>query len=140
MNHPYEDMLSLPRPVSTAHPPMPLIDRAAQFSPFAALSGYEAAIREAARLTEPAVELAEDAAAALDEKLRLLTERLAQRPLVTVTWFEPDAKKEGGAFRVFTGRLRRVDRAGGLLLFEGGRRLPLAAVRGLESEIFPDFL
>ena len=75
---------------------------AAQFSPFAALAGYEAAIREAARLTEPAVELAEDAAAALDEKLRLLTERLAQRPQVTVTWFEPDAKKEGGAFRVLS--------------------------------------
>ena len=57
-----------------------------------------------------------------------------------MTWFEPDAKKEGGAFRVFTGRLRRVDEAAGLLLFEGGRRLPLAAVRGLESEVFPEFL
>ena len=117
-----------------------MAERAAQFSPFAALAGYEAAIREAARLTEPAVELAEDAAAALDEKLRLLTERLPQRPQVTVTWFEPDAKKEGGAFRVFTGRLRRVDEAAGLLLFEGGQRLPLAAVRGLESEVFPEFL
>lgn len=136
----YDDMLDLPRPAMPRAKPLTGAERAAQFSPFAALAGYEAAIREAARLTEPAVKLAEDAAAALDEKLRLLTERLAQRPQVTVTWFEPDAKKEGGAFRVFTGRLRRVDRAGGLLLFEGGRRLPLAAVRGLESEIFPDFL
>lgn len=86
------------------------------------------------------MELAEDAAAALDEKLRLLVEHLPRRPQVTVTWFEPDAKKEGGAFRVFTGRLRRVDEAAGLLLFEGGQRLPLAAVRGLESEVFPEFL
>ena len=136
----YDDMLDLPRPAMSRAKPLTGLERAAQFSPFAALSGYEAAIREAARLTEPAVELAEDAAAALDEKLRLLTERLAQRPQVTVTWFEPDAKKEGGAFRVFTGRLRRVDEAAGLLLFEGGQRLPLAAVRGLESEVFPEFL
>ena len=136
----YDDMLDLPRPAMPRAKTLTGAERAAQFSPFAALSGYEAAIREAARLTEPAVELAEDGAAALDEKLRLLVDNLVRRPLVTVTWFEPDAKKEGGAFRVFTGRLRRVDRAGGLLLFEGGRRLPLAAVRGLESEIFPDFL
>ena len=140
MNGPYDEILHLPHPTSKKHPRMSMADRAAQFSPFAALAGYEAAIREAARLTEPAVELAEDAAAALDEKLRLLTERLARRPQVTVTWFEPDAKKEGGAFRVFTGRLRRVDEAAGLLLFEGGQRLPLAAVRGLESEVFPEFL
>lgn len=135
----YDDMLDLPRPAMPRAKPLTGAERAAQFSPFAALAGYEAAIREAARLTEPAVELAEDAAA-LDEKLRLLVEHLPRRPQVTVTWFEPDAKKEGGAFRVFTGRLRRVDEAAGLLLFEGGRRLPLAAVRGLESEVFPEFL
>lgn len=136
----YDDIIDLPRPVCRRAKPLTGLERAAQFSPFAALSGYEAAIREAARLTEPAVELAEDAAAALDEKLRRLVEHLPQRPVVTVTWFEPDERKEGGAFRVFTGRLRRVDKAAGLLLFEGGRRLPLAAVRGLESEVFPEFL
>ena len=136
----YDDMLDLPRPAMPRAKPLTGLDRAAQFSPFAALAGYEAAIREAARLTEPAVELAEDAAEALDEKLRLLVEHLPQRPQVTVTWFEPDAKKEGGALRVFCGRLRRVDEAAGLLLFEGGQRLPLAAVRGLESDVFPEFL
>ena len=136
----YDDMLDLPRPAMSRAKPLTGLERAAQFSPFAALSGYEAAIREAARLTEPAVELAEDAAAALDEKLRLLVERLPQRPQVTVTWFEPDARKEGGALRVFTGRLRRVDETAGLLIFEDGQRLPLAAVRALESEVFPEFL
>ena len=121
----YDDMLDLPRPAMSRAKPLTGLERAAQFSPFAALSGYEAAIREAARLTEPAVELAEDAAAALDKK---------------VTWFEPDARKEGGALRVFTGRLRRVDETAGLLIFEDGQRLPLAAVRALESEVFPEFL
>lgn len=136
----YDDMLDLPRPAMPRAKPLTGLERAAQFSPFAALSGYEAAIREAARLTEPAVELAEDAAAALDKKLRLLARQLPCRPQVTVTWFEPDARKEGGALRVFTGRLRRVDEIAGLLIFEDGQRLPLAAVRALESEVFPEFL
>ena len=136
----YDDMLDLPRPAMPRAKPLTGLERAAQFSPFAALSGYEAAIREAARLTEPAVELAEDAAAALDKKLRLLARQLPCRPQVTVTWFEPDARKEGGALRVFTGRLRRVDETAGLLIFEDGQRLPLAAVQALESEVFPEFL
>lgn len=136
----YDDMLDLPRPAMSRAKPLTGLERAAQSSPFAALSGYEAAIREAARLTEPAVELAEDAAAALDKKLRLLARQLPCRPQVTVTWFEPDARKEGGALRVFTGRLRRVDETAGLLIFEDGQRLPLAAVRALESEVFPEFL
>ena len=136
----YDDMLDLPRPAMPRAKPLTGAERAAQFSPFAALSGYEAAIREAARLTEPAVELAEDAAAALDKKLRLLARQLPCRPQVTVTWFEPDARKEGGALRVFTGRLRLVDETAGLLIFEDGQRLPLAAVRALESEVFPEFL
>lgn len=136
----YDDMLDLPRPAMPRAKPLTGLERAAQFSPFAALSGYEAAIREAARLTEPAVELAEDAAVALDKKLRLLARQLPCRPQVTVTWFEPDARKEGGALRVFTGRLRRVDETAGLLIFEDGQRLPLAAVRALESEVFPEFL
>lgn len=136
----YDDMLDLPRPAMPRAKPLTGLERAAQFSPFAALSGYEAAIREAARLTEPAVELAEDAAAALDKKLRLLARQLPCRPQVTVTWFEPDARKEGGALRVFTGRLRWVDETAGLLIFEDGQRLPLAAVRALESEVFPEFL
>ena len=136
----YDDMLDLPRPVMPRAKPLTGAERAAQFSPFAALAGYEAAIREAARLTEPAVELAEDAAAALDKKLRLLARQLPCRPQVTVTWFEPDARKEGGALRVFSGRLRRVDETAGLLIFEDGQRLPLAAVQALESEVFPEFL
>ena len=136
----YDDMLDLPRPAMPRAKPLTGLERAAQFSPFAALSGYEAAIREAARLTEPAVELAEDAAAALDKKLRLLARQLPCRPQVTVTWFEPDARKEGGALRVFSGRLRRVDETAGLLIFEDGQRLPLAAVQALESEVFPEFL
>ena len=92
----YDDMLDLPRPAMSRAKPLTGAERAAQFSPFAALAGYEAAIREAARLTEPAVELAEDAAAALDEKLRLLVEHLPRHPQVTVTW----AGRQKGGRRV----------------------------------------
>ena len=134
----YDDMLDLPRPAMSRAKPLTGLERAAQFSPFAALSGYEAAIREAARLTEPAVELAEDAAAALDPAFTVGSQ--LRETLRLVTWFEPDARKEGGALRVFTGRLRRVDETAGLLIFEDGQRLPLAAVRALESEVFPEFL
>ena len=133
----YDDMLDLPRPAMPRAKPLTGLERAAQFSPFAALAGYEAAIREAARLTEPAVELAEDGAAALDEKLRLLVENLPRRPEVTVTWFEPDEKKAGGAVRTARGRLRRLDEAAGALVLEDGRRIPLKGVLALDSELFP---
>lgn len=77
---------------------MPLSDRAAQFAPFAALSGHSAALVETARLTDQRMELDEDARAALDSKQQLLLERIKERPEITVTWFQPDAKKDGGRY------------------------------------------
>ncbi|HJA25214.1 MAG TPA: hypothetical protein H9795_04075 [Candidatus Fournierella merdigallinarum] len=132
----YDDILHLPRP-EWPGPRLSAWQRAAQFSPFAALSGYEAVLEEAARLTDGAVELGEDAAAALDAKQRILTARLAERPEITVTWFEPDEKKAGGAVRTARGRLRRLDEAAGALVLEDGRRIPLKGVLALDSELFP---
>ena len=94
MTGPYDDIISLPHPTSAKHPRMPLSDRAAQFAPFAALSGHSAALVETARLTDQRMELDEDARAALDSKQQLLLERIKERPEITVTWFQPDAKKE----------------------------------------------
>ena len=95
--HRYEDMLDLPRPVSRTHPPMPVKDRAAQFSPFAALTGYEETIRETERRTEERRELDEDEKAILNGRLRELEAHLNERPEVTFTCFRPDEKKAGGA-------------------------------------------
>ena len=108
-SHRYDDIIHLPHHVSTAHPPMPAADRAAQFSPFAALAGHEAAIRETARLTDERAELDENAKAVLDEKLRMIQEMLPAHPEITVTYFQPDAKKSGGAYVSVTGRVKKLD-------------------------------
>ena len=119
-SHRYDDIIHLPHHVSTAHPPMPAADRAAQFSPFAALTGHEAAIRETARLTDERAELDENAKAVLDEKLRMIQEMLPAHPEITVTYFQPDAKKSGGAYVSVTGRVKKLDLYR-QCLFDGGR-------------------
>ena len=93
MTGPYDDIINLPHPTSAKHPRMPLSDRAAQFAPFAALSGHSAALAETARLTDQRMELDEDARAALDLKQQLLLERIKERPEITATWFQPDAEE-----------------------------------------------
>lgn len=109
MSGKYDDIIHLPHHVSPTHPQMPLSDRAAQFSPFAALTGYEAAIRETERLTTEKVELDEEAKAALDEKLRLLAEHLPERPMVSITYFQPDERKDGGEYLTVTGSVKKID-------------------------------
>lgn len=116
----YEDILFLPHHISEVHAQMPVSARAAQFAPFAALTGFGDAIQETARLTESAPELPEDRLAELDEKMRLLCALPPDKREVTVTYFVPDKRKEGGAYRTASGRLERVDAEGGRLILEGG--------------------
>ncbi len=103
----YENMLYLKRPVSRNHPPMDLKDRAAQFSPFAALTGYGDAVKETARQTEQRRELDEYEKAALDEQLRELEAQMK----ATITYFVPDDRKEGGAYHTVRGMVRKMDHA-----------------------------
>lgn len=119
MKFPYEDIVSLPHPVSRRHAPMRDADRAAQFSPFAALNGHAAAIAETARLTDCRAELAEDGAAALNEALCDLARRLDDRPEVTILYFVRDEKKPGGAYKAITGRLEKIDLYRQNLLVDG---------------------
>ena len=128
MTGPYDDIIHLSRPVSKKHPPMPLTKRAAQFLPFAALSGFEGEIAEAARLTEAARSLGEDALAALDEQLALLRQRLSDQPEITLTRFVPDAKKAGGHYETLTGQVRRLDEAGRALILTDGTKVDLEAI------------
>ena len=136
MSGPYDDLLHLPHPTSAKHPRMPLADRAAIFSPFAALSGHGDAIRETARLTERRMELDEDAKAELDRRQAVLLEHLGEQPEVTVTWFRPDERKEGGAYLTTTGRLKKIDALGRRLVLLDGTGIPLEDVADLESECF----
>lgn len=109
MSFPYEDIVQLPHPISPRHPRMSDADRAAQFSPFAALSGHEEAIAETARRTDRRAELAEDGAAALNRQLTELARRLPQRPLVQITCFVRDRQKPGGAYTTVTGQVEKLD-------------------------------
>lgn len=116
----YDDILHLPRPVSTRHAPMPLRDRGAQFSPFAALTGYDAVIREAGRLTDRQIELTESGKEALNEKLMLQRETAPARPLATFTCFERDPMKAGGRYVCIRGRVKSIDETARTVLLTDG--------------------
>lgn len=116
----YEDIIALPHHVSASHPQMALADRAAQFSPFAALTGYEDAIDESARLTEEQIELDENAREELDEKLRQIRECGEAHPEITVTYFQKDARKDGGAYVTLTGRVKKIDEYARIISFMDG--------------------
>lgn len=105
----YDDILHLPHPTSAKHPRMPISERAAMFSPFAALSGHGAAIQETARLTEQRMELDEDAKAYLDRRQVALLEHISEQPEITITWFHPDQRKDGGAYLTPIGQLKKLD-------------------------------
>ena len=113
----YDDIINMERPASKRHPPMPRANRAARFAPFAALTGYEAVIHEAARLTARQIELDEDAKAEINRQLLALAARTDAGELVPVelTWFEPDGLKLGGAYRTELVLVRRVDQSYRLL-------------------------
>ena len=129
----YDDIIHLSHPTSAKHPRMPMADRAAQFSPFSALSGHSAAIAETARLTDRRVELEEDDRAELDRRLGLLLEHIRERPEVTVIWFQPDERKEGGMYRTTTGCLKRHRELERTLVLEDGTEIPMGDIVGLES-------
>lgn len=137
---PYEDIIYLPHPVSKTRPQMPMSDRAAQFSPFAALTGYDAAIRETARLTDKKLLLDEETCALLDRKQQCLCEIIAEKPEITVTYFVPDERKDGGSYVTVTGKLRRIDLCARLLMLTDGRNIPLDDIADLESERFDNIV
>lgn len=121
MSGPYDDLIDLPHPTSERHPRMSMANRAAQFSPFAALSGYDDAVKETARLTNSKAELAEEEKSILDAKLQLLTPGES----VAITYFQPDAKKQGGTYVTASGEVKRIDGAAREIVLMDGRRIPI---------------
>ncbi len=135
MNHTYDDIRHLPHPVPRTHPPMSRHNRAAQFAPFAALVGHDAAVAEAARLTERRVELDEQALNLLDYRFQALASCLDQQPTVTVAYFEADTRKDGGAYRTVTGAVQGI---ADQRIVVGETAVPLADVIGLILEGYED--
>lgn len=133
---PYDDIINLPHHVSKKYPPMPMQNRAAQFSPFAALNGHGEAIRENLRETEERRELGEYDREVLDRKLNFLLEHLAERPEVTVTYFLPDCRKEGGKYIEISGAIKKIDFYQGFLEMEDGTKIQLEDVFALSGRLF----
>lgn len=132
----YEDIIDLQYCGSVTHACMPRIARAAQFAPFAALTGYEAAVKETARLTQDRVELDESKKAALNEKLRLIVEQRGDRPEVTITYFVPDDRKSGGAYVSVTGWVRNVNQYKCVVVMEDKTEIPIEQIYEINSDLF----
>ena len=130
---PYDDIVDLPHHVSKKRPQMSMIDRSAQFSPFAALTGYEAAIKETGRLTEAQIEMDEDRKIELDRVLRVLMEKRAQKPEVSITYFLPDEKKNGGAYVTVTGQVRKIDDFERTVMLLDGREISIDLITAIEG-------
>lgn len=136
--HKYDDIINLPHPVSKKHPQMPPLNRAAQFSPFAALTGHDAAIQETARLIDSFIELDEDQKEQLDEQLQLIRKNLEQKPECEITYFKPDEKKDGGSYVTVCGRVKQIDEYRHLIIFTDETVLPIEHIFSVRGELFQD--
>ena len=136
MTKTYDDIIHLPHHVSTKHPHMALIDRAAQFSPFAALTGHGAAIKETARLTDERVELDEYMKNVLSNKLQIIVERLKDKPEIEITYFQPDEKKNGGAYVTAAGSVKKIDEYERIVVMTDRKEISIDDIVAIEGQIF----
>lgn len=132
----YDDIIYLPHHVSVTRPHMALIDRAAQFSPFAALTGHEGAIKETARVTEDRVELDEDVKAALSDKLQIIADRIEESPEISITYFKPDGKKKGGSYITVIKAVRHINEYERVVLLRDGTLIPIDEITSIEGRVF----
>ena len=132
----YDDMIDMKNPTPTCRPRMSMVDRGAQFAPFAALTGYEAVVEEAARLTDARLELSEDMKTMLNYKMQIIVDNLEKEPFVMITYFVPDKRKVGGAYVEVSGIVERIDEYDRCVVMLDGNKIPIEQVRTLESEIF----
>ena len=132
----YDDIIYLPRHVSKRHPQMSLYNRAAQFAPFAALTGYGEAIAETARQTAPKIEIMEDDRQLMDRKLLLLTNHLEEEPTITITYFQPDGRKSGGQYLTITGVVKAIRTNERIIIMKDRKKISIDTIVGLEGEVF----
>ena len=134
MTDQYDDIIHLPHHISSTRPRMSGIDRAAQFSPFAALTGYDASIKESARLTDARIELDDSQKEEIGEKLRLVTGQPDAE--IKITYFLPDAKKSGGKYVIATGTAKKVDEYERMIIMGDGKQIPIDEVIDVDCDVF----
>ena len=133
-NNSYDDIINLPHPVSKNHPQMPLRDRAAQFAPFAALTGHDAAIKETARWTDERLELSEEAIAQLNEKINIIRNNIGIEQKVSITYFIPDAKKAGGSYVTCSGIVKKIDEYEHTIIMTDQTVIPIEQISDIKCE------
>ena len=135
-NGKYDDIINLPHHVSKKHPQMGVVARSAQFAPFAALTGYEDEVKETARLTDAKKDIDEEQKQVLDRKLQLIKQKIHTKPQVTITYFIPDLKKDGGEYVTVTGNIRKIDEFNQLIIMQDETEIYIEDV----IEIWEDIL
>lgn len=132
----YDDIIHLPHHVSSTRSHITAIDRAAQFSPFAALTGHSDAIKETARLTDQRIELDEDMLCYLSDRLQILIDRMNEHPEIAITYFQPDAKKNGGTYIAAAGMIKKIDEFERVIVMSNGTEVPINDIVSIEGQIF----
>ena len=132
----YDDIIHLPHHVSATRPHMSVSDRAAQFSPFAALTGYDAAIKETARLTDKRIKLDEDIKEELSDRLQIIADLIKEHPEIAITYFQPDAKKNGGAYVTAISMVKKIDKYEQVVVMSDGTAIPIDEIISIEGQIF----
>ena len=132
----YDSIMNLPHHVSKTRPQMPMSDRAAQFAPFAALTGYDSVIKEIGRLTDEKIELDEEALTALDMRYQILIDALDDKPEITITFFKADEHKKGGKYLAVTGTVKKIDAFERLIVMQDGVKIPMDDVLSIEGKLF----
>lgn len=135
-NFPYKHILNLPHHISKTRPQMPRLNRAAQFAPFAALTGHDEAVKETARLTDSKIELDEYTKEELNRKINFLKDSLDASPEVTIIYFVPDSKKSGGAYVEASGIVSKIKEFENLIILESGVEIPVEEILFIESDWF----
>ena len=133
---PYEDIIGLPRPISKKHPQPPLEERAARFAPFSAITDYEEMVLEEARVTEARIHLDENELTLLNEKLNLVLEFLDKKPEITITYFSPDQKKEGGSYVSVTGTIKLIDQHNRIVVINSDKKIHIDDIYKLSGDLF----
>ncbi|WP_312650155.1 hypothetical protein [Aminipila sp.] len=132
----YDDMIHLPHHISTKHPHMAVSDRAAQFSPFAALTGHDAAIKETARLTDERVAIDEYMKDVLNNKLRIILDRIKEHPQIAITYFQPDEKKNGGSYITTSGTVKKINEYERIVFMTDDTEIPIDEISSIDGNIF----
>lgn len=135
-NYKYDDIINLPHHISKKHPRMSSHDRAAQFSPFAALTGHSESIAETARITDKKIELCDEEKSIISEKLRYISQMKDEMPVVRLEYFVPDERKDGGAYHIWECKVKKIDDFNKCVVLDDGKYILIENIVNLDGDIF----